>query len=171
MSKDEIVQELFNQMHAMNDDYIAIISIALVLTGIAFSVLMWLQVRLSGIQYKKMKSELLSELIDGYGLKRIMPLSIDADNHIKMVITRLAIKYTHTLSDAKSSFASEQDDFVAQLCDVADSFEKTVFMEDRNTVGQSIWELSTAISEEKGLKDFNKSQLKEVIDKTEKYNS
>ncbi|MCT3578536.1 hypothetical protein EFS16_06505 [Levilactobacillus brevis] len=170
MSKDEIVQELFNQIHAMNDDYIAIISIVLVLTGIAFSVLMWLQVRLSGVQYKKMKSELLSELIDKYDLKRISPLSIDADNHIKMVITRLAIKYTYTLSETESSFESEQDDFVAQLCNVADSFERAVFLKDRNTVGQSIWELSTAISEAKDLNEFNKLQLKEVIDKTEKYN-
>ncbi|WP_373879827.1 hypothetical protein [Levilactobacillus brevis] len=166
MNKEEIIQNLFDQIHSINDHYLAIIAIVLILTGIAFSALMWLQVRLSKTQYQKMKSELMSELVKKYDLDRMQSLSISADRHIKMTLGQITFQYAS--SNGKLS-KSEQSQIANQLVYSEDSFRRDSLLEDKEDVGYMIWKTCNMLLTTKNLDENVEFTLKKLIDKTKEY--
>ncbi|MFC6288597.1 hypothetical protein [Levilactobacillus angrenensis] len=169
MSKDEVIQNLFDQIHSINDHYLAIIAIVLVLTSIAFSSLMWLQLRASKEQYNKMKAELENEMVVKYNLRQVSILSESADRKIKMSLSRIIMDLAvHEVNDNAEVSSETQRDWVNRLRLAEDSLDRDVFKEDRRDVASLIYTISKKILEDKTLNitSNNKRQLEALVDRT-----
>jgi len=171
MSKDEIIQNLFDQIHAINDHYLSIIAIVLVLTTIAFSALMWLQLRASREQYDKMKAELENEMVTKYNLKQISTLSESADRKVKMSLSRILMDLAlHEVNGKHKASDEVQRDWVNRLRSIEDSLGSDVLEENREDVAHALYAISKKMVGDESLKinDHNRQELNSIADRMDR---
>lgn len=171
MSKDAIIQKLFDEVDNINMTYITIISIVLVLISIAFGILTWLQIRLSKSQFSSMKAEVEQELSEKYQLEKVGDIRRSLDMEAKEKLYQSSFRITYLLSKNRPVDYKEQVQII-QLLESALRYSSNIIkVNDRNIFNRMVYENATMFlnHEEFNLDASSKISLQDIIEKTAKY--